>query len=119
MVRFCILLVGLVLASGASAHTKLASSEPPAAASVSGPLGEIVLVFEGEVRLTVVALTDAGGAEKKVAEVPSDVAERFAIAVEEPLAPGEYVIRWRAVGADTHVVSGEIPFTVLPAAARL
>jgi methionine-rich copper-binding protein CopC len=113
MVRFCTLLVGLILASGASAHTKLASSEPPAAASIRGPLAEIVLIFEGEVRLTAVTLADAGGNEKALGTLPEDIAERFAINIEEPLPPGEYMLTWRAVGADTHVISGEIPFAVV------
>jgi methionine-rich copper-binding protein CopC len=32
--------------------------------------------------------------------------------VSAALAPGAYVIQWRAVGADTHIVSGEIGFVV-------
>ena len=34
--------------------------------------------------------------------------------VELPhMAPGVYVVRWRAVAKDGHVMTGEIPFTVL------
>lgn len=112
MVRSSTLLVGLLFASAAAAHTELAGSEPSAGALVVGPVAEIVLTFSGDVRLTAVALADAGGAEKTLGDILTDTAERFVIAIEEPLAPGEYVITWRAVGADTHVVAGEVPFSV-------
>jgi methionine-rich copper-binding protein CopC len=71
-----------------------------------------VLTFTGEVRLTAVGLADASGAAKALGPRPKDVGAKFVISVEEPLAAGEYKITWRAVGADTHVVSGEIPFRV-------
>jgi methionine-rich copper-binding protein CopC len=112
MVRSSLLLVGYLLAYGASAHTGLASSEPSAGTTVSAPVAEIVLVFSDEVRLTAVALIEGGGAEKPLGAFAKETAARFAISVPEPLPPGDYMITWRAVGADTHVVSGEIAFTV-------
>jgi methionine-rich copper-binding protein CopC len=118
MVRSSTLLLGFLFASGAAAHTGLASSEPAADESVAGPVSEIVLTFSGEVRLTAVALTDSSDAAKTLGALPKDTAERFAIPVEESLAPGAYTITWRAVGADTHVVSGEISFSVGSAAQR-
>jgi len=111
MIRGFTLLTGLLLAVNALAHTELTASVPAAHASVRELVTEIVLEFAGDVRLTAVTLTDASGAEKMLGALPRDAAERFVIAVVEPLPPGEYVITWRAVGADTHVVSGEIPFT--------
>jgi methionine-rich copper-binding protein CopC len=111
MVRPSLLVVGLLLAHGAWAHTGLASSEPAIGATVAAP-AEIVLTFAGEVRLTAVALADASGAEKALGDILTDTAAKFVITIEEPLPNGEYVLTWRAVGADTHVVSGEIPFSV-------
>src|SRR5512143_1312130 len=105
----------LAFASIAAAHTPLTASVPAAKASVFAPLKEIVLEFGGDVRLTAVVLTDAQGAMKKVAAVPAAVAKKFTVAVEEDLRPGAYTVTWRAVGADTHVISGEIPFTVAAA----
>ena len=112
MIRGITVLAGLLVAFNALAHTKLATSVPAADASVPALVAEIVLEFAGNVRLTAVTLTDTSGAEKMLGALPKDVAERFVIAVEEqPLPLGEYVITWRAVGADTHVISGEIRFT--------
>jgi methionine-rich copper-binding protein CopC len=112
MVRSSLLVVGFLLAHGAFAHTGLASSEPSAGATLAAPVAEIVLMFSGEVRLTAVVLTDGSDTEKALGAFAKETAARFVISVEEPLPPGEYTIMWRAVGADTHVVSGEIPFSV-------
>lgn len=100
------------LASAAAAHTPLTSSTPAAKATVAAPLKEIVLEFGGDVRLTAVVLTDEQGANRKVAAPPATVAKKFTLAVQEELKAGGYTVNWRAVGADTHVVSGDFRFTV-------
>ena len=105
----------LTFASIAVAHTPLTATVPAAKASVSAPVKQIVLEFGGDVRLTALVLTDAQGANKKVAAVPAAIAKKFALAVEDDLKPGAYTVNWRAVGADTHVVSGDFRFTVAAA----
>jgi hypothetical protein len=101
----------LVFSAVAAAHTKLAGSSPSADALVPAPT-ELVLEFGGDVRLTAVSLATAGGAAVQVDAVPTVPASKFSLAVREPLAPGEYVVVWRAVGGDTHIVSGEFRFSV-------
>jgi methionine-rich copper-binding protein CopC len=108
----------MVFASLAAAHTQLKSSVPAPKGTVAAPVREIELEFGGDVRLTAVVLTDGQGGQKKVADVPTKVASRFAVAVQEDLGPGAYTVTWRAVGADTHVVSGDFAFTVSTAAPR-
>jgi methionine-rich copper-binding protein CopC len=110
-----IAVLALPFALQAHAHTQLSSSLPADGVSVSAPVTELVLEFGGEVRLTAVSLADAAGAKKAVAELPTAVAAKFAVAVREELAPGDYVIAWRAVGGDTHIVSGEVHFKVAAA----
>jgi len=107
-----VVLVTAGLALPVYAHTPLTSSQPAAGSTAAAPLKEIVLEFGGDVRLTALALADAGGKQKKVADVPTAIAKKFTLAVLEELAPGDYVVTWRAVGADTHVVTGEIKFSV-------
>lgn len=97
------------------AHTPLTSSVPAAGSTVAPPVKEIVLEFGGDVRLTALALADAAGKPQKVADVPTEIAKKFTLAIRDELAPGDYVATWRAVGADTHVVSGEIKFSVAAA----
>lgn len=93
------------------AHTGLAASVPSDGARVASPT-ELVLEFSEPVHVTAVALETAAGAAQPVGEIPAGPAATFAIPVSAALAPGAYVIQWRAVGADTHIVSGEIGFVV-------
>ncbi len=105
----------VAFAAVAAAHTPLTASVPAPKATVSAPVKEIVLEFGGDVRLTAVVLTDAQGGNRKVAAVPAAIAKKFTLAVEEDLKAGVYTVNWRAVGADTHVVSGDFRFTVAAA----
>lgn len=112
MRRSIAVVLGLVLALAAQAHTELKSSSPGADASVAAPPA-VELTFAGDVRLTSVQLTDSAGSAKHLDAVPTEVASQFSLAVHEPLAPGAYKVVWRAVGGDTHIVSGEFGFTVV------
>ena len=115
MKRLLALVLGLALALTAYGHTKIASTSPAADAAVVAPR-VIELTFAGDVRLTSVSLTDATGAAKHLDAVPTAIASRFELAIHETLAPGDYKVVWRAVGGDTHIVSGEFTFKVVAAA---
>jgi methionine-rich copper-binding protein CopC len=107
-----VLLAGLVMMASASAHTALSASTPESGAKVAAPVTEIVLEFSGEVRLTAMILSDAAGADIEITSLPKEAAARFVVALAEPLDAGAYRVTWRAVGEDTHIVSGEVPFSV-------
>ncbi len=102
----------LLAASTAWAHTELTGSMPAEKATVDAPVKEIMLKFEEPVRLTALSLADSHGAKKALADVPKQDAAQFSVAVRDALAPGDYTATWRAVGDDTHVVTGQIHFTV-------
>ena len=114
MTRLFVAAAALLLTLTSHAHTALKASKPAADASVAAPTA-IELTFAGDVRLTAVSLADAAGAHKHLDAVPAEIASEFKVAVHEPLVPGEYLVVWRAVGADTHIVSGEFKFTVTAA----
>jgi methionine-rich copper-binding protein CopC len=117
MTRLIMLALGWVLSAAALAHTPLKASAPAADAAVAAPKA-LELTFGGEVRLTTVSLTDAGGTVKHLDAAPTAVASTFSLAIHEALAPGVYKVVWRAVGGDTHIISGEFAFTVVAAPAR-
>jgi methionine-rich copper-binding protein CopC len=117
MKRLIAVALGLALAAAAHAHTPLKTSVPAADASVPAPKS-IELTFGGEVRLTSMTLTDSAGAAKHTDAVPTAVASTFSLSIHEPLAPGAYKVVWRAVGGDTHIISGELGFTVVAAPSR-
>jgi methionine-rich copper-binding protein CopC len=117
MKRFVAMALMLALAAAAHAHTPLKASAPAADAAVPAPKA-LELTFDGDVRLTSVSLADSNGAAKHLDAVPTGVASTFALNIHEPLAPGAYKVTWRAVGGDTHIISGEFGFTVVAAPAR-
>ena len=117
MKRFVAMALGLALAAAAHAHTPLKASAPAADAAVPAPKA-VELTFDGDVRLTSVSLADSSGAAKHLDAVPTAVASTFSLSIHEPLAAGAYKVTWRAVGGDTHIISGEFGFTVVAAAAR-
>ena len=102
-----------VSASYASAHTKLTTSTPEADATLASSPEIIELQFSKPVRLTTLVL-ERDGTTTDLADLPADTASIFNIGILIPLVPGNYVVEWRAVGEDTHVVSGDFQFTVEP-----
>jgi methionine-rich copper-binding protein CopC len=104
-------LLVLALSQPLLAHTQAASSTPADGAEVSAPT-EIRLAFPAAVRLTAVILSDEAGDEIEMASIPAEPGKEFAVAIKETLAPGRYLVMWRSVSGDSHIVSGEIRFTV-------
>jgi len=109
-IRFAVLSL-LFLSALAAAHTRLSSSVPADNAAVAASPESIELEFSENVRLTALALTDAAGATFDLGALPTAAQSAFAIAAPA-LPPGQYTLSWRAVGADTHVVSGEVHFSI-------
>ena len=107
-----ILILGLgFLATNALAHTVLSSSVPAQDSLVATAPEVLVLTFSTDVRITALTLTDAKAASYDLGALPTTAQREFSIPVPA-LASGYYTVAWRAVGADTHVVSGEINFSV-------
>jgi len=94
------------------AHTHLGSSVPADGAHVR-EVTQIQLSFSAPVTLTAMKLENEAGTEMALGPIPADPAESHTIAVDEALAPGRYVATWRSVGADSHIVSGEVRFIVI------
>ena len=108
-VIFCIITV--LLMGNALAHTNLSSSIPSDGSTTSAP-SEIVLEFSDAVRLTSIALKGGSGDSVALGKRPSGPAKVFRVKIEGSVTPGDYVVSWRSISSDSHVVSGEIRFTV-------
>ena len=111
MSKIPLILAGLLVAAAAAAHTALQSSAPADGAALAESPQQIALTFSEPVRLTAVVVRAADGIEHAIEPLPGDRAEQFALPAPE-LVPGRYTVDWRALSADTHVVSGAIEFTV-------
>jgi len=106
-----ILVTALALAVlNVRAHTVLSSSVPADNAVAAAP-ETITLAFSTQVRLTGLSLEDATGRTLDLGAIPTATQQEFVIAAPA-LPPGAYRVSWRAVGADSHVVSGEFRFEV-------
>ncbi len=114
MKRLIILFLGItsLCMFEAHAHTHLAAATPADEAVTSTPPEEIVLEFNADVRLLAVTLEDASAQTIALEPVSEALKDRFTLAILAELSPGDYLVTWRAVGADTHVVSGKLHFSV-------
>ena len=99
------------LAGGtANAHTQLSSSTPADQSVIDSAPDVVQLTFSATVRLTALSLQSGTGQQALDLEAPGP-ATTFAVALPH-LGPGEYVLEWRALAEDTHVMTGEIAFTI-------
>ncbi|WP_162409039.1 copper resistance CopC family protein [Acuticoccus sediminis] len=114
--------VSLVLAAtmllaappGAFAHSAAKPAVPKDGETLSAPPKVVRLEFTGPMRITVLKLTGPGG------EVPlerTDGMKPVTTLEATPgsaMAEGAYQIEWRGMGADGHVMTGTVGFTIAP-----
>ena len=107
-------LVGAVLvvaAAVAQAHTHLKEAVPAEGSTVKASPGEITLTFSEPARLTALTIQKEGGEEQKVTPLPTTAAEKVSVPAPK-LAPGKYIVNWRVVSGDNHIMSGKLHFTI-------
>jgi copper transport protein len=102
----------LALASTAAlAHAHLEKASPADGSIITTAPQSVVLEFSEPARLATLSITRDGGSPRKLAPLPQQPQQRIAVTLPE-LLPGTYVVSWRVVGADGHVVPGQIRFTL-------
>ncbi len=107
------IVVGLALLAGAiaaSAHTHLAKAVPAEGSVVTVAPSRIVLSFSEPARLTALSIQKGTESAEKISPLPADTTTGIAIPAP-PLTPGTYVVTWRAVSEDNHIISGKLHFT--------
>lgn len=109
-------LFAIILAAGSFYHTALKASSPARNAVVAAPTS-VSLTFTEKVNAAlssiIILKADSSEVEKLVVKPTSDPA-RIEGAVKSRLAPAKYIIRWKTVSADGHVVRNVFAFTVKP-----
>lgn len=98
------------------AHTHLVKSVPANGARVAAALPKFVLTFAEPAKLTTLSLQKESEPARKISPLPTAPAAEISIPAPQ-LKPGKYVLSWRAVGDDGHVVPGKVTFTVAPSGA--
>lgn len=111
--RFLAFAAALVVFSGvAQAHTHLKMAMPADNSVVAAPPSELMLHFSEATRLTALLIQKEGDGEStNISALPKESAQALTVPLS-PLAPGKYFVKWRAIGADKHVMSGTLHFTV-------
>jgi copper transport protein len=101
-------LVALALPAAAAAHATLGSASPDLQASLSQPPKEIVLRFDQVVTAVDDAITvlAADGTVVSTPAVSAGGGQEIRAGFAEKLPRGAYTVRWRALSADGHIVSG-------------
>ncbi len=99
--------------TGAQAHAHLEGSTPADGSVLATVPGELVLQFSESARLTALAIARDGGAAQPLRPLPQSSARRIVVALPA-LSPGDYVVSWRVLGADGHVVPGQVRFRLRP-----
>jgi copper resistance protein C len=107
----------VALGSPAHAHTTLVSSTPADGTQLDAPPSTIELIFSEPVdpRLVTVVVSGSDGAQWQ--DGTPGVAEAVVSQAVRPLVDGgDYMVAYRVVSADGHPVTGQVRFSVSPAA---
>lgn len=110
------LIAALVAASPALAHSFLVEATPSSKDHVAAAPKTIKLRFGGAVEPKYSKLTVEGADGKVLGEGSIGAPDKpRELSMEAPeLAPGKYVVRYRVLSIDGHVVEGNYEFTVDP-----
>ncbi len=100
----------------ALAHAHLQKALPADGGVLTASPANVVLSFSEPAHLTACWLQKGDGPKQKMASLPTAAARQLSVPMPQ-LAPGTYVLSWRVIGDDSHVVPGQIHFTVSAAAA--
>ncbi|HEY0340758.1 MAG TPA: copper resistance protein CopC [Steroidobacteraceae bacterium] len=114
------IVVGLMLSLAATvalAHAHLKKAVPADGGVVSSSPANVVLSFSEPAHLTACWIQKTDGPKQKITGLPTSASPDITVPLPQ-LEPGAYVLSWNVVGDDTHVVPGQIHFTVSGAAAQ-
>ena len=107
----------LACATVAEAHAHLRSSIPADASTLGASPPSLELTFSEAGLVTAASIQAAGGTPRKLGPLPTKAAERVSLALPA-LEPGAYVVSWRVLSADGHIMPGKIRFTIAAADAQ-
>jgi methionine-rich copper-binding protein CopC len=98
-------------ASVAMAHVHLKQSVPAEGATLSAAPTQIVLTFSEAAVVTALTIQQDGGAQQKLGPLPTEASKTLTVPAPG-LKTGKYVVTWRAVSPDKHIMSGQLHFQV-------
>ncbi len=99
------------------AHAIIVRTSPPQGGTAPGSIGKVDVWYDAAIRdsLAALAVVSAEGARVDKRDAAIDSADGAHVSVSvNPLTPGKYTVRYRALSADGHMVSGAWEFEVAP-----
>jgi methionine-rich copper-binding protein CopC len=105
----CVFILACV--SVASAHVHLKQSVPAQGAVLAAAPTQIVLTFDEPALVTALWIQQDANPRQKLSPLPTQAAATVTVPVAV-LKAGSYVVTWRAVSPDRHVMSGALHFKV-------
>ena len=128
MFKNFLLTILIILPTAANAHSPLSSSVPSDGETLDAPPIEIVMDFKSPAKLIKVELKKSksnqgngilSGLFGRVDGEPIPIGEGFLMSMNKrqiipmpSLKVGHYLLSWRAMGEDGHVIKGEVNFQV-------
>ncbi len=107
----------LLAPSSLLAHAYLVKAIPTQRAVLFSAPVKIQLWFNErlEPRYSSIGVSDGAGnpVETGKAEVNADDSKQLSVAIK-PLPPGRYLVRYRVLSVDGHIVQDQFPFTIKP-----
>lgn len=100
-----------LLPGAAQAHAHLLRAVPAEGAVLHAAPARVTLTFSEPARLTVLWISPEGGKRQKITGLPVDAATEISVSLP-PLTNGHYVLTWRVIARDGHVVPGELHFSL-------
>lgn len=99
------------------AHAIIVKTSPPQGGIAPGNIGKVDVWYDAGIRdsLAALAVVSAAGERIDKRDAAIDGADPAHVSVSvNPMAPGKYTVRYRALSADGHMVSGAWEFDVQP-----
>lgn len=95
----------------ALAHAKLELTVPAADSSIAAMPAQVMLHFSEAVKITAISIEKEGDSNKLELKVPTG-ATSMVQALAPKLGAGVYLLNWRGLSDDGHVMHGTVRFTV-------
>jgi len=104
-------LAALAFTGVAQAHAHLHKSNPADNSTITAAPKNLVLEFNEAVKLTALSLQKGAEKAQQLGPLPTTAAKEVTVAMPS-VAPGSYLVKWRAMSDDNHIMAGKLSFKV-------
>lgn len=108
--RLALAFAAIVLSGAAFAHSEKEGTTPADGAQLTETPEMIHMVFDDPMRITMVRLVNADGAEMPMERGTGLEPSLEFHAEPDPLSPGSYTVEWRGLASDGHAMQGSFSF---------